>query len=1027
MKIPRRFPSVITAVLVMGASVNAATAQTFTTLKHFTGNHGAAPYAGLTQSGSTLCGTTSSGGDLGYGTVFRVDSSIPLDQLGAAGSEQLGGHGLSVTATPGGARLTCAFQKLEGQATTNGLWLTSKADYVESERFRLVAVAVGRERTQRSFLPPSGQIAVADQLVRFIRAGLTEEYSVGVDGVRQDFVIAKRPKGKGDLLVDLALNGAWAEPTPHGATLTLEDSGRAIAYSRLRVTDATGRELLARMQVLSSEWLAILVQDEDATYPIRIDPTFSDADWVSLNPSGMPGANGDVNAIAVDGLGNVFVGGKFTFIGSTPANRVAKWDGNAWSALGSGIGGHDNASVNALAVSGTDLYVGGQWFTAAGGTPATNIAKWDGSAWSALGTGIGAGGGGVLALAVNGTNLYAGGDFTRAGPVTTANNIARWDGSDWSGLGSGMDDRVLALAVSGTNLYAGGWFYTAGVSDASGVARWDGSAWSGLGMGVDAWVNALAVSGSDLFVGGFFFSAGGMPADNIAKWDGSTWSALGSGLNSEVLALAVNGTNLYAGGYFTAAGATNVSYIARWDGSTWSDVGGGMSGRATDNPVFALAVNGTDLYAGGFFDAAGDVPVNRIAKWDSSSWSALGAGLDWSVEALAVSGSDLFVGGYFTVAGEVTNLNHIARWDGNSWSSLAAGMNDTVLALAVMGTNLYVGGAFTKAGEVSANHVARWDGTAWSALGSGVDGPVFALAVSETNLYVGGNTFTNAGGVPANRIAQWDGSSWSALGSGMNDWVLALAMSGSDLYAGGTFTSAGGVGANRVARWDGSSWSPVGSGIGGSGVFAIAVSGADIYAGGIFTSAGGMQATNIAKWDGSAWSALGSGMDATVESLVVVGTNLYAGGRFTAAGAVPNANYIARWDGSAWSRLGSGLGPVSPGTVVLDLASDGAGHLYVGGFFCLAGATVSPFIVQANLIPTIAGGRFTDLMFSPLTGFTATFSDATVGEPYRIQSSPAGAGPSWSDFTNFTYTGPVMINDPSVGSTSNKLFRAVTP
>ena len=97
----------------------------------------------------------------------------------------------------------------------------------------------------------------------------------------------------GDLRVELALSGARAEAAAGGARLRLDGSGRALAYSRLRAVDATGRELTARLEVLSADRLAVSVADANATYPVRIDPTFSDADWVSLSP-GMPGANGDV-------------------------------------------------------------------------------------------------------------------------------------------------------------------------------------------------------------------------------------------------------------------------------------------------------------------------------------------------------------------------------------------------------------------------------------------------------------------------------------------------------------------------------------------------------------------------------------------------------------------------------------------------------------------------------------------------------------------------------------------------------------
>ncbi len=173
-----------------------------------------------------------------------------------------------------------------------------------------------------------------------------------------------------------------------------------------------------------------MVNDAEAVYPVRIDPTFSDANWISMG--GIPGANGTVYAAAVDGKGNLYIGGDFTIVGDVIANHIAKWDGNNWSAVGVGIGGI-GSWVNALAVSGSDLYAGG-YFTNAGGTTANYIARWNGSSWTALGSGMN---GGVYALAVSGSDLYAGGGFTTVGGIV-ANGIAKWDGINWSALGSGV-------------------------------------------------------------------------------------------------------------------------------------------------------------------------------------------------------------------------------------------------------------------------------------------------------------------------------------------------------------------------------------------------------------------------------------------------------------------------------------------------------------------------------------------------------------------------------------------------------------
>ena len=79
------------------------------------------------------------------------------------------------------------------------------------------------------------------------------------------------------------------------------------------------------------------------------------------------------------------------------------------------------------------------------------------------------------------------------------------------------------------------------------------------------------MSGSDLYAGGDFTTAGGSAANYIAKWNGSSWSALGSGISGcpisdyggSVSALAVSGSDLYAGGNFTTAGGKVSAYVAR--------------------------------------------------------------------------------------------------------------------------------------------------------------------------------------------------------------------------------------------------------------------------------------------------------------------------------------------------------------------------------------------------------------------------------------------------------------------------------
>lgn len=631
----------------------------------------------------------------------KASEAVPWSQTGAKAEAHYQGDGLSVSPKENGAFLRCIFQRLEGEATHEGLWLTSTASSAVKDTFRVVASAIGRgedrsvavfsgpaaARTEQAgwvfglgseLLPSSGTVSVDGKTVRFARPGVVEEYTVSMDGVRQDFVVLQRPEGASELRLELAVTGAAVEATAYGARLALEGSGRKIAYGQLHVVDATGRELPARIEVravgdevtslnpfkkvpnfmdepsflttTSTTTLAVLVNDMGAVYPIRIDPTFSDEDWISMG--GLPGANGVlVSAIVVDDLGNLYVGGDFTIIGDVLANRVAKWDGNTWSPLGLGM----DASVSALLAFESELYAGGTFIRA--------------------------------------TNTD--------GVAVTVNRIAKWNGSNWSALGSGMNSNVYALAKTANYVCAGGSFTSAGGNSASRIASWDGVNWSALGSGLGrtgsgvAEVYALAVLGDDLYAGGNFTRATNTDASvittfYIARWNGSNWSAFNSSVGGTVRAMVASGNDLYAGGEFTSAGGnSSARYVARWDGNSWLAFGSG-----TDAPVQALAVSGGDLYAGSQYYGPWS---RRINKWNGSFWATLGLDVNGGVTALVVSSGDLFVGGSFTTAGDKA-VNRIAKWSGTNWSALSPGMNGQVNALVTSGSNLFAGGSFTTVG-----------------------------------------------------------------------------------------------------------------------------------------------------------------------------------------------------------------------------------------------------------------------------------------------------------------------------------------
>ncbi len=322
----------------------------------------------------------------------------------------------------------------------------------------------------------------------------------------------------------------------------------------------------------------------------------------------------------------------------------------------------------------------------------------------------------VNRMVMVGKDLYAAGEFTDAGGVAEADYLAKWDGTAWSALGTiPLNSYVFTLATNGTDLYVAGDFNNAGgIDEADRFAKWDGTNWSAVGPALIGDVYAIAISGTDIYVGGNFTNASGdANADYIAKLTGGvgTWSALGTGTNGNIYSIAFSGTDVYVSGQFTSAGGVvDTSRIAKWDGATWSALGTGM-----DNTVYVVAVNGANVYAGGDFSSAGGVAdTSGIAKFSGGSWSPLGSGLPFSyIRDIALIDGDVFVGGYFPAVDGNADIKHLAKFSGGTWSALGAiagsGQVDAI-AISPGGESIYAGGAFTDwAGNANANYIARFE------------------------------------------------------------------------------------------------------------------------------------------------------------------------------------------------------------------------------------------------------------------------------------------------------------------------------
>jgi len=744
---------------------------------------------------------------------------------------------------------------------------------------------------------------------------------------------------------------------------------------------------------------------------------------------------------------------------------VALWNGTTWT------------TVNTPFASAIVCTVWNGRLVVAAGDGAFGLSNrswsYDGALWSLLGSVYLLGPvvpGGANAMTVWNGELVVVGNFTGVDPPVgapvAANQVAKWNGTAWSALGAGPTLPPTALSMLSTsvvvfnNVLWVGLQYSALGSPlplvTGGIQVWNGSSWVTAAT-CDGAVQALAtrigtaLTNSFVFAGGAFTSINSVPAQFAACYSPSSnsWTALGAppsfGIVSSVQQLFVRAVGLNSYELAASFVTTTADKAWVWTGIAWSALpvlsdDAGSVGRAS------LGFFGGRYIAG--IECFGIEPRRGLRAYDEAlaKWPPLcGNGIGGIVEAVCHDGQALVIGGDFTTISGAS-VNRIARGSAHNWQPLGPGFGDGHVSAVVRLPNgdFVAGGSFTMLGDgTPVNGIARWNGLAWSPLGSGVDGVVRALLAMPNGDVIAGGTFTTAGAQAASRVARWNGTTWSPLGAGCFGTVDALVRTANgDVIAGGLFLAAGGQPANHVARWDGSGWSPLGAGLDGD-VWALQAGPSGIVAGGEFLSSNGVPTKYVARFDGASWQPFAIEPNRSVRALATLpaGEIVIGGTGFTMAG---DTTCAAVWRGSSWVSLGV----VGERAWALHV---GAEDLAVAGDFVQVGTVIAANVMAlrptcpASVGNAAAGcpssGGANTLAAVTLPWVDTTFRTRAVGVPANafvlVLTSPSYVAPGVPLSLLFSQGGPgcsvLVVPDilqvvPAIGGTAaNELFLPNSP
>lgn len=620
----------------------------------------------------------------------------------------------------------------------------------------------------------------------------------------------------------------------------------------------------------------------------------------------------------------IMLGGDLSMSGIQRRVMMSAWDGMRWTPT------ITNRAPVEIAVAGG--------FTWLGGMPSTNAVTRLASQESLVLPFVN---GRINALTSDANTIFAAGQFV-AGDENSATNVARWNGTAWTPLGGGVPYPIAKLLATNGFVYAG-------VSETTNwpasVWQWNGSAWTELApilRGGAVVVRDLEWHHGKLLVATMNTITPSSDSDGaVLSWSGTTWENLStSPLRGQAYALSVYRGELFVAGDLRATDPdVRKIGIGRFVDGRWVSqeldpgmpLGNGMAFSVVDDQLFALArvpsalpINdGTyttlwqfdgatwRLHANGLSPVPGfrsmvNTPEGPLLAVAPSSFGA--NGLLWNGRYFEQFSTTNPAGDFtFSIRGGIVATSKglfrtairmpaapegeylLTRLEGNTWQPAgdATSVNLTVAtAMASSEDEIFVAGSDASAGNALA--VARWSDGHWGRIGGTfAGGQILSLAFYEKSLLAGGS-FKSISGQPITNFARWDGTNWQAVLPAPDGPVRAMALHNGGLFVAGSFTNIGGIASPALAFLRSGTWQSAPAGLGAANASVVAIS----DRGSVAIGSG----SQVWIHNGDSWRHIGTGQNgsAGIVSLLWRGQDLFVGGGFIEIGGV-QSDIFAIW------------------------------------------------------------------------------------------------------------------------------------